>query len=249
MERFINGGCYVVVKAPNWPSFTEMCDAAGLTWGASRARVSGYEPEPINAGRPVRAFVFEGKVLWAPVSAPKTRDIPVVGFQNLKPLAKRATGAGIVSDGVRVTARLFAGAETVNTARAACSPNDTFRFGPGAMLAMFRALETEEDRTLAMDLIGEERIKQLEPEIPHIRTLLGRPAKHSTPSREDDISGLLAEALSNVFGTQVVVVQEGETRRGKSPIMRLIEDALPGGVPAGSFVFCDLTPKAEGVKQ
>jgi hypothetical protein len=164
-----------------------------------------------------------------------------MGFKQLKPLTKRANGAGIVSNGIRVTARLFAGAETVSTAAATCSPDDTFRFGPGAMLAMFRALETEADRVLAMDLIRDERIKQLEPEIPNIRDLV-RGKKNTADA--DKMGAVIAQALSNAFGTKVVLVREGESRPGKSPMMRLIEDAL-GSAPAGKALYIDLTPKGE----
>ena len=31
MERFIKGGCYVVVKASDWKAFAAMCAAAGIT--------------------------------------------------------------------------------------------------------------------------------------------------------------------------------------------------------------------------
>jgi len=249
MERFIKGGCYVVVKASDWKAFAAMCDAAGITWGGRRQKASEYAPAPLNEGRPIRVLVVAGGMRWARVGTPTTRDVPIVGFRDLKPLAEIADRAVITSSEHTITARLIAEKRTIKTTVATCSPDDTYRFGPGALLAMFRALETEEDRTLAMDLIGEERIRQLEPEIPHIRMLLGRPVKHSAPCAADEIGDLLAQGLSNIFGTKVVVVNEGEPRRGKSPIMRLIEDVLKGGAPAGKVLYCDLAAKAEGVKQ
>lgn len=247
MERFIKGGHYVVVKPKDWDAFAEMCDNAGLTWGRRRQKVSECAPWPLREGKPVRVVVLGDMVLWAQANAPKSFNYPVMGFQNLKPLAKQANGAGIVSNGITVTARLFAGSETVNTAAATCSPDDTFRFGPGAVQALFRTFETEEDRILAMDLIKNERIKQLEPELPNIRDLV-RGRKNTAGGVDADRLGeIVAEALSNVFGAQVVVVHEGEPRQCKSPIMRLIEDVMKGA-PAGTVPYIDLCAKAEGAK-
>ena len=223
MDRFIKGGHYVVVKPKGWDAFAEMCDMAGLAWGRRGDKVSEYAPKPLHEGKPVRVVVKDGMLLWARVDSPKRFDLPVMGFQNLKPLTVRADRAVITTEDNTTTARLIAGKRTIKTTTATCSPEDVNRFGPGAVLALFRTLETEEDRILAMDLIGNERIKQLEPEIPNIRDLV-RDMKNMADAVK--LGEMLAEALSNIFGAQVVVVHEGETRQGKSPIMRLIEDLM-----------------------
>ncbi len=230
MERFIRGDCYVVVKAKDWGEFAGMCDSAGVGWGPRRTKASEYTPRPIMEGKPLRVFVLDGILLHASPSSPKTRDIPVMGFQNLKPLSVPANAATILSDGVRVTAHLIANGQVIRSRNATCSPEDTFRFGPGAVLAMFRALQTEEDRVLAMDLIGEERIRQLEPEIPNVRDLVGG---KKNAADADMLGGMLADALSTAFGTKVVVVHKGETRSGKSPFLHMVEEALASGLQAG----------------
>jgi hypothetical protein len=233
LERFIKGGCYVVVKVSDWKAFAGMCDAAGITWGGRREKVSEYEPAPLKQGRPIRVFAFGGRLRWAPVNSPKSIDMPIIGFQNLRPLTEIADRVVITSDWHTITARLIAEKRTIKTAAATCSPEDIYRFGPGALLAMFRALETDADRTLAMNLIAEERVRQLEPEIPNVRDLVGMP-KHGAPLAADKMGAVLAEALSNIFGAEVVVVNEGELRKGKSPIMRLIGETLKGGAKAGA---------------
>jgi hypothetical protein len=209
LERFIKGGCYVVVKASDWKAFAEMCDAAGITWGGRREKISEYEPLPLKEGRPIRVFVFGGGMRWASADAPKSIDMPVVGFRNLKPLTEIADRAVITSEGRKITARLIADKRTVKTSTATCSPEDTYRFGPGALLAMFRALETEEDRTLAMDLIGEERMRQLEAEIPIIREIFSAPRKASPEPNMDAIGDLIAKGLEEALkplGAKVIVV-------------------------------------------
>lgn len=245
MDRFIKGSHYVVVKSKDWDAFAEMCDAAGLRWGRRHQKISEHMPWPLYEGKPIRVVVVGGMVLWSRANAPKAFNYPVMGFQNLKPLTKQANGAGIVSDGITVNARLFAGGETVSTGAATCSPDDTFRFGPGAMLAMFRSLETEEDRVLAMDLIKNERIKQLEPEFPRIRDLV---RGWENAADAVDLGEIVAEVLSDVLDAQVVVVNEGKPRQGKSPIMRLIEDVMKGA-PAGAVSYINFADKGEGAKQ
>ena len=67
---------------------------------------------------------------------------------------------------------------------------------------MFRALETDEDRMLALDLIGNERIKK--PKIPNVRDLV-RGDKCNTESYR--IGEALAQALSDAFGTKVITIR------------------------------------------
>ena len=231
MDRFIKGSHYVVVKPKDWDAFAVMCQMAGLSWFGRRCEVSDFKPQPLVEGKPVRLVVKDGSLFWARVDSPKKFDIPVMGFQNLKPLTVRADRAVITAEDNTTTARLIAGKRTIKTATAPCSPADVNRFGLGAVLALFRTLETEEDRILAMDLIGNERIKQLEPEIPNIRDLV-RGRKNAAEGVDAiKLGEIVAEALSNIFDAQVVVVHEGEKHQGKSPIMRLIEDLMEGAKP------------------
>ena len=235
MERFIKRECYVVVHPDEWKAFAAMCDAAGLKWGGKGCAISEYTPALIERGRPVRMVAaylgsaFVG-LSWCSVDSPKTSDVPTIGFRRLKPATEIVDKAVITAHGCEITARLISGKHTTKMAIATCSPEDTFRFGPGAVLAMFRALQTEEDRMLAMDLIGEERIRQLEPEIPNVRDLVG--GKKNTAD-VDMLGGMLADALSTAFGTKVVVVHEGEARPCKSPILRMVKEALDSGLRAG----------------
>ena len=234
MERFLKGGCYMAVRPAEWGAFAAMCDAAGLTWGA-RMRVSEYTPSSIREGKPYRLLVADGGLLGASVNAPKMRDIPVMGFQNLKPLAEAADKAVIKTTGRMITARLIAGRREVKITEATCSPDDTYRFGPGAMLALFRALGTEEDRVLALNLIAEERLNQLEATIPNVRDLVsdltGVPAKHCPAKNNpapgaDDVSDLIAKALSATLGKDVLVIRQGPVYPGKSAFLQMVEDAI-----------------------
>ena len=226
MERFIKGGCYVVVKASEWEAFAVMCDAAGITWGGRRVKVSEYAPAPLKQGRPIRVFVFSGGMRWAPADSPKSKDIPTVGFRNLKPLTEIADRAVITSEGREITARLIAEKRTIKTATATCSPEDTYRFGPGAVLAMFRALETEEDRLLAMDLIGEERIRQIESQIPNICDLIGMPRKNGAATAMDDIGDLIVKGIEAALKPLgAVVITQGPTYCGKSKITEALDEA------------------------
>ena len=235
MERFIKGGCYVVVKASEWDAFAAMCDEAGLGWGPRRTKASEYTPRPISEGKPLRVFALDGILLYASVSSPKTRDIPVMGFQNLKPITETADRAVLKATGRMITARLIAGRREVKITEATCSPDDTYRFGPGAMLALFRALGTEEDRVLALNLIAEERLNQLEATIPNVRDLVsdltGVPAKHCPAKNNpapgaDDVSDLIAKALSATLGKDVLVIRQGPVYPGKSAFLQMVEDAI-----------------------
>ena len=186
MERFIKRECYVVVHPVEWKAFAAICDAAGVKWAGRGCAISEYTPAPIECGRPVRMVAaYLGSAFvglnWSGVDSLKTSDIPVIGFRRLKPLTDIVDKAVITAHGREITARLISGKHTTKMAIATCAPEDTFRFGPGAVLAMFRALQTEEDRLLAMDLIGKERVRQLEPRIPNIRGLVGKAKKRSAP--------------------------------------------------------------------
>ena len=156
--------------------------------------------------------------------------MPVVDFRNLQPLTEIADRAVITSDRRAITARLISDKRKVKTTKAICSPDDTYRFGTGSLLEMFRALETEEDRALAMNLIAEERIRQLEPTIPNVRDLVrdltDLPKKHSPARGADELGDLLAEALSNAFGTKVIMIRQGPVHHGKSAFLRMVEDAV-----------------------
>ena len=222
MEWFIKRECYVVVHPAEWKAFAAMCDAAGVKWGAKGCAISEYTPALIERGRPVRMVAaYLGSAFvglnWSSVDSPKTSDVPTIGFRRLKPATEIVDKAVITAHGREITARLISGKHTTKMAIATCSPEDTFRFGPGAVLAMFRALQTEEDRMLAMDLIGEERIRQLEPEIPNVRDLVGKAKKRRTSSDAAEIAGMLAQALSEAFGVAVEMVA-GKPQRGKSAL-------------------------------
>lgn len=222
MERFIKGGHYVVVKPKDWGAFAEMCNAAGLTWGRRRQKVSEYAPKPVGEGKPLRVVVVDGVMLWAPADAPKRFDFPVMGFQNLKPLTKQTDRVVITSEGREITARLIAGKRTIKTTKATCSPDDVNHFGPGALLAMYRALETEADRELAIDLIREDRNKRLGRVYPKACNSV-RCKKNTADA--DQLAATLAEALSNVFGAQVLVIHEGESRPGRTRFLQAAEEA------------------------
>lgn len=96
-----------------------------------------------------------------------------------------------------ITARLIADKQTVCEGKATCSPDDAYRFGPGAVLALFRTLESDEDRDLAMNLIGEERMRQWEPRIPNIREMVGARRKGgSSVKMAQEIAGMVLEAIA-----------------------------------------------------
>ena len=215
MERFIKRECYVVVHPVEWKAFAAICDAAGVKWAGRGCAISEYTPSPIECGRPVRMVAaYLGSAFvglnWSGVDSLKTSDIPVIGFRRLKPLTEIVDKAVITAHGREITARLISGKHTTKMAIATCAPEDTFRFGPGAVLAMFRALQNEEDRTLAMDLIGEERIRQLEPRIPNVRDLVGKAKKRSAPPSMDAIGEMIVkgiEAALKPLGAKVIVVE------------------------------------------
>lgn len=205
MERFLKRECYVVVHPEEWKAFTEMCDASGVKWSGRGCAISEYTPLDVEQGRPVRVLASPGwsdsvRLVWSSVSTPKVHHLPIIGFKRLRPIADKAV---ITSHGREVTARLLSGKRTFSNATATCSLDDSFRFGPGAMLALYRTLESEKDRKLALELIGNERIRQLEPRKVHYRTLVGLGLKPGTPLDAAEIANLLAKALSETFGVAV----------------------------------------------
>jgi len=233
MERFLKGECYVVVKSEDWGAFAKECGEAGLMW-ATGQKVSEFDPEGLRLARldskAVRAVLFGGKMCWARPNEMKRADLPVVGFRNLKPLPVEPADREIItSDGATITARLLNMKRTTTTATATCSPKETFRFGPGALLAMYRALDNDGDRMLAMDLIWKEALKQLEAEFPGIGDLVFGEA----PSAEARMLGeFIADGLSMALGEPFSVIA-GEPRRGASWIAHAIEAALGKGLQAG----------------
>ncbi len=233
MERFLKGECYVVVKSEDWDAFARECDDAGLLWHGGQ-KVSEFESPELGMarriGEAIRALVLGGRLCWANVDEPKSFELPVVGFRNLKPLPVEPADREIItSDGATITARLLNMKRTTTTATATCSPKDTFRFGPGALLAMYRALDNDGDRMLAMDLIWKEALKQLEAEFPGIGDLVFGEA----PSAEARMLGeFIADGLSMALGEPFSVIA-GEPRRGASWIAHAIEAALGKGLQAG----------------
>lgn len=235
MKRFLNGEFYVVVHPGEWKSFVEMCDEAGLLWSGLNSRVSDFVPAAIQKGRPVRVSVYRSnpngvRLTWTSVDSVNTRGIPTVGFRRLKPIEAQPNRAVISSNGRSIMVQLLSpSGRTLKQTVADCSPDDEFRFGPGALLALFRALETEEDRMLAMDLIGNERIRQLEPDIPNVRELLGLDSKGGSGMDAIDVVRLLAGALAETFGAAVELAID-ESEPGKSHFkMRLVQgESHPG---------------------
>lgn len=225
MEGFLNRKCYVRVQPAEWAAFAAMCDAAGLRWPAGM-KASGHTPRAVRMGKAMLSVVAaDGYLLVLPNDC--AGSARVVAFADLAPLANKAV---IVADGRRITARRIADKRTVKAASATCSPDDTFRFGPGALLALYRTLETEEDRSLAMRLIAEDRIQELEAEVPNIRELIGAPKKNSRKTEMDAIGDAILAGLEEALkplGAKVVI-RRGVTGMGRTAFMDAVEKALRG---------------------